>query len=493
MEKNKKELIIRILIVWIILIIFVLTVYSFIKIDEKENIKHKIDNEIVKPVIKEEFTSASLKVINTYDGVISVDNKTNEILLSSNDDDIDHYIIGKIGELYDDKISVEKENNDMKYGSYQIYKSKDSYYYINTKNNTKSDYYVSIKPLTYFNSIKEIYDYLILESEDKFSLLSVADDKVIDLDDRIINLYIKEDYNDYVVSNNPNYIIIEDKNNKFGLMKLDGEIVIDFKYDYLSNSINKDEFIFYKDNKFGIINSKDEVILNNEYDTIYYINNYKILSKNNKFGVFYNDKQIVDYTIDGNIDFKMIGNNLYISNKNKSYLINSKGIKKQIDNKIIDIGYIDEENKSDYFFYTVNENNDKLTITFYDNDFYEYYTLNIPYEKMYKYSLNITPLNKYCIYKIKLKYDLEGDISKDKTYYIDLFNSKEINEKDALYEYFDNGYGYILDDNILKIYKNDEVINAFNNIHKYLGNYNFSSINKNKSTIYEIEFKKETK
>ena len=492
MEKDKKELIIRGIIVWVSLILFILSIYTFIKLNEKD-IKHKIDNEIVKPVIKEEFTTAALKVVKTYDGIISVDDSKNEILLSSNEDGIDHYVIGEIGNIYNEEKSVKKENNENKYGDYEIIKNKNNSYYLNTKTNIKSDYYVSIKPLTYYNGIKYITDYLVLENEDNMLLLNIGTDETIKLDDRIINLYIKEEYNDYVISNNPNYIIIENKDNKFGLMKTNGDIVIDFKYDYLSNSINKDEFIFYEDNKFGIINSKDEVLLNNEYDTIYYIDNYKILSKNNKFGVLYNDNQIVDYNIDGNINFKMIGNNLYIINKNNSYLINSKGVKKELNNEVFDLGYIDEENKSDYYFYTVIENNDKLNIIFYDNDFYEYYKLSIPYENIYNYSLNITPLKKYCIYKIDLKYSLEGDTSKDKTYYIDLFNSKEISEKEALYEYFDNGYGYILDNDTLKIYKNDELINTFNNIHDYLGNYNFSNINKNKSTIYEVEFKKEIK
>lgn len=494
MEKDKKELIIRVFIVWILLIFFILSIYTFIKLNGKDNIKHKIDNEIVKPVIKEEYTNVSLKEIKTYDGIISIDDKTNEILLSSNEDDIDHYIIGEIGNLYNEYKTIKKDtDDDNKYGNYEIVNNKNSSYYINTKTNTKSDYYVSIKPLTYYNGSEYITDYLVLENEDNLLLLNIKTDETIKLDDNIINLYIKEDYNDYVVSNNPNYIIIENKDNKFGLMNTNGDIVIDFKYDYLSNSINKDEFIFFKDNKFGIINSKDEVILNNEYDTIYYIDNYKILSKDNKFGVIYNNNLIVDYKIDNNIKFKMIGNNLYIINKNNSYVINSKGIKKELNNEVFDLGYIDEENKSDYYFYTVIENNDKLNIIFYDNDFYEYYKLSIPYEKIYNYNINITPLKKYCIYKIDLKYSLEGDTSKDKTYYIDLFNSKEISEKTAVYEYFDNGYGFILDNDTLKIYKNDELINTFDNIHDYLGNYNFSSINKNKSTIYEIEFKKEIK
>ena len=120
MEKDKKELIIRGIIIWVLIILFVLVVYTFIKLNGKETIKHKIDNEIVKPVIKEEFTTTSLKVIKTYDGIISVDDSTNEILLSSNEDDIDHYVIGEIGNIYNEAKSVKKETNENKYGNYDV-------------------------------------------------------------------------------------------------------------------------------------------------------------------------------------------------------------------------------------------------------------------------------------------------------------------------------------------------------------------------------------
>ena len=71
----------------------------------------------------------------------------------------------------------------------------------------------------------------------------------------------------------------------------------------------------------------------------------------------------------------------------------------------------------------------------------------------------------------------------------DLLESrKEIDEIDALYKYFDNGYGYILKDNVLKVYKNKEKLEEFNNINAYLGGYLFST---DDNSIIELTFQKE--
>ena len=68
------------------------------------------------------------------------------------------------------------------------------------------------------------------------------------------------------------------------------------------------------------------------------------------------------------------------------------------------------------------------------------------------------------------------------------FFSLQIKEIDALYKYFDNGYGYTLKDNVLKIYKNKEELETFDNIKSYLGGYLFST---NDNSIIKLEFHKE--
>ena len=120
-------------------------------------------------------------------------------------------------------------------------------------------------------------------------------------------------------------------------------------------------------------------------------------------------------------------------------------------------------------------------------DFYQYYAFSIPYDKAYKYSLSIDNIINTSFYKVKLTYEVSKELNN--YYYIDLFNSKTVDES-VLLKYFENGYSFILNDNnILKIFKNEELISEYTNIDYYLGGYYFSKGN----SIYEITFKKDSK
>ena len=65
-------------------------------------------------------------------------------------------------------------------------------------------------------------------------------------------------------------------------------------------------------------------------------------------------------------------------------------------------------------------------------------------------------------------------------------NTREITEKDALYKYLDNGYGFIDDYKSIRVYKNDELIKEFKDSYTYVGGYYFI----NGKSIYELSFEK---
>ena len=101
------------------------------------------------------------------------------------------------------------------------------------------------------------------------------------------------------------------------------------------------------------------------------------------------------------------------------------------------------------------------------------------------YAAQITTTKKTLYASRGSIYDVNGNYD---TIYLDLINSREIKEIDALYKYFDNGYGYTLKDNVLKVYKNKDELEKFDNIKSYLGGYLFST---NDNSIIELEFHKE--
>ena len=289
---------------------------------------------------------------------------------------------------------------------------------------------------------------------------------------------------------------------KCGLIDYNGNILIDFVYDNV-NYIDKDFIIATKNEKQGIINYKNAYKLSFDYDYIDKYGNYIIAVKDFKLSV-YNDnlKLIIDnisvdvaesdvlYNFYLNID---TNKNLYINveeeNINHLYLLNNKKLLKKIDSPG-NIDYLFNNDIIEFITFSYNDNN-KLYVVFYDTDLYEYYTFSkeiktnidstIQIEKNYKNK-------KY--YNISIYYDLKDY---NKTYYVDLINSKEIDEITALGKHFSNGYTWTITNDKLNVYKEKELLNSFNGNYTHINEYTFMDNNNGKGKIINIEFKKETR
>ena len=503
---KKSTIIINLLLASCILSILILSLYAYIS-DLKSNNKHKFD---IIPKIIEDFNTSELKLINDYENeytTLYYNEKNKEIIGKIDDEEkLKYDVIGKYGKLYKSPIHIENnyialESNS--FGNYSIEKDEEGNDYLIDKNGITTKSYETITPIYYkINDILKV-DYLFLRDKNTSFLLNIKDNKLNNLNERYELIKINNNKTDKY--NNPKYLIAK-KNNKYGLIEYNGNIVLDYIYDELDNYTSKDEYIIKKDKLYGMINSKGEYIINNSYDDIKQIENYIILLKNNKISILYNNKIIVDETIVYNYsklpdNIHVINDSLYIItsidaeefsksflDNSGSYLINKEGKIKKIDGYLNGIYKIKENYQEELsFLYSINENNTKLLITVYDLDFYQYYAFSIPYDKAYKYSLSIDNIINTEFYKVKLTYEVSKELNN--YYYIDLFNSKTVDES-VLLKYFDNGYSFILNDNnILKIFKNEELISEYTDIDYYLGGYYFSKGN----SIYEITFKKDSK
>ena len=167
-----------------------------------------------------------------------------------------------------------------------------------------------------------------------------------------------------------------------------------------------------------------------------------------------------------------------------SYIISSKGIDRSftVESNIEPLYTEDDDYTNVKYYYSISTNDNKVTVTFYDTDYYEYYKYTTKKLINSKYSYSVYLINNICY--IEIYYEATG---KYDSIYLDLTNSKEISEIDALYKYFDNGYGYTLKDNVLTVYKDKEELNKFENINTYLGKYLFSTTD---DEIIELEFQK---
>ena len=243
------------------------------------------------------------------------------------------------------------------------------------------------------------------------------------------------------------------------------------------------------------------------------IGNYKLEIKDNKIGVYYNNKIIVDYTIDyvvsgseiegnGHLTNDMVmlsGNDLVLRNSSfywdhdvitslderpfKTYLITPTGIGKVYN------GYLNELYDTNYM-YAIDVENSK--VTFFNNKLDEVYSF---YNKEVINNNTIDELNKKhdssiikdtissyaCYYTTKENYCyLNGK-------YIDILAQKEISEKEAYYVSLNNNYGYTLINNELSIYKNNEIVQSYKDIKGACGEY-IIKYEDNNYGLYKIVF-----
>ena len=512
----KRNLIIRIVLAVLSIGLMILLFFTYIQNKNHENIKHKIDTSPI-PKITEHFKDTDMNVIGSYINSINYDSVTKEITTKSNDNSIDYLVIGKYGNIYQNPIEIKKDaiTND-KYGDYELFcDDNNRFYYLNIQNGKKSKAYKCREGfnnrdvIKYKNKDKIVSDYIVLYGTDNIDLFNYRDGKVTSLDSKIVEVYpfIYENDSNIFDSNYINYLVAKNDENKIGLIDYNGKVILDFEYDSIKNYINKDEYVACKDNKCGLIDSKGKEILKFEYDNIIYSFKYKILTRGNTAAVMYDNKIIIDFILpfdnNGAYDF---GSLKYVYNdktgmlllttcasydystqtfwdNSRTYLINNKGIVRKFD------GYLETLHGNDnelLYLYNIYKGNQRYGITFYDIDLYEYYSTNINFNSNYDYSITIDNLshNKY-YYDIKLTYN-DTVIHT----YIDLLNSKKLNEKKANYQYFKNGYAFTLVDGKLNIYKENEVIDSYDNITMYLGNYYYVRKTNNGYEILELKFNK---
>jgi len=493
MNNKKEDIIVNMILAMIGINIILISILLYNKTIKDRFIDNKEDYV---PKIKTNYERVNLVNYKNGDGEIKYNKTDNKIYSYLNECNNEIYtLIGEYGNIYPTSDNIISNYDKNKINSYTINfdENEKKYYYINETNKEKSELYNYIS-IAWYDENKS--NHIIMYDEFKYYILNVNNNDLIELDNNLSILINSEQYYD------KNYLIIKNNDNKYGIINYDGNVIIEPIYDNIK--ILENSFVVKLNNKVGIIN-KNEILVPLEYQYIFKEGNYFITFKNNKIGVLNENYQtIVENIINTNLkdptclfdDCKLdymieqYENKLYILNNisdtENNYLINNKGIENVLTNELKKI-YKDNKIK---YFYETNYNGNHIYLTIYDLDFEEYYRLEL-YNSNNNYELSITNIENTNYYTINIENYEKEDITYN-TYYIDLFNSKKITELDALYKYFDNGYGYTLDINgILKIYKNDKLLDSFTNINGYLGNYYFFSNSiSGKYTIYNLEFKK---
>lgn len=495
MSKNTKKALIYTLSILIFIIIIAIIVIV-VALDEKEVTEEPFIEET--PVITEDFNLVNLNLLKDYSGNIYIDENNDIIEADYNSS----YYIGTFGKLYTNKIEIQKNNIDEEYiiKDHVIKTTSDGYMYFTHENN-KSNLYDRITPIYFHNDQdNSLCNYLLLtnckNSEcnlGSYQIYNLIDKTYANVDNRInsFEYYYSNDY--YIYENS--YLPFK-AGNKYVLIDFNGQIVYESDYEYIDN-ISERHYVFKQNGFYGIMDSKFEVVVGAKYETINYVDGYYILIKDNLLSVLNeNFKVLVNNNISVVLeDFTHLykahtkNNILYLqtykSKRNLGndilYIINNKGIvRKQQGN----YKTIEDDNGNILYFFDVVYSNNTLAIHYYDSDLYEYYVYTTPTLSDLNSYEEIDKLMNGKYHEIEFKFK-DGTSN---TIYIDLFNSREISLMDLKYKYFENGYGFVLNDGKLDIYKEKELLESFDNVEYYLGGYMFSSGNK----IFKVEFKKDS-
>ena len=505
---NKKKIII---VLSSVLVLFIVCLFIVINITKKEEPKKEEEPKVdTKPKITEEYTKVEIETLKEYNKYLEFEDNMVYYYQSPY-----KYIVYKNGKILDDLEVISIDDNS-KYAQYISFETYDFYitnnyddYCVKNKQNNEIECYDEI---TTISNLQDSIDFLLLENYNdegnQIYILNPNNGKLVDLTPINANYiygssyYGNEDGN--IIVKDYNYLQACDSFNKCGLIDYDGNKVIDFVYDSV-DCIDKDYIIVTKDDKQGIVNYKNAYKLPLEYNYINIFNDYIITVKDFKLTVYNKNLKVILNNIDVdtsesdtlyNFNVNYNNNYLYINvyeeNINHLYLINNNKLAKKVDSKG-ELEYLYSDNFNlNYIIFKYEENNE-LYVVFYDTDLYEYYTFTKEIINNMDYNVSVFEdyINKK-YYRILIDYD---STKYNKYYYIDIINSKEIDEITALGRHFSNGYTYTIINNKLNIYKEKELLTSFDGSFTHLNEYEFlqDKTNDMPAKIVKLNFIKETR
>ena len=301
------------------------------------------------------------------DGVISkvLDLDTN-VLFEGNEDYSDLYV-GTDGELY---LLFYEDINKLDSLNLYVFKNKEL---VEVKSFKEEGYYFT--PLVYSGDdaqllgiVGERYSY---ESDDfaTNSKIYLINGKEYETDKvRLTGDNVRLAVDEPIVTYNSRYVVAIDtlKDYKHGVFDLNkGEMIVNTKYDGLYSTKNGN-YIAVKNKKAGIINIKSKILVDFKYDFISDEGNFFVIASNNKLGILDKDYKVViepkfTFQEDKNIGFSYqpcCG----ADNSFKAYKFNDKFVL-----KVNEYELIDDLNYKVHETYVIDESGEYITIQ--ENDF----------------------------------------------------------------------------------------------------------------------------
>lgn len=214
--------------------------------------------------------------------------------------------------LFQEEFNLYKDENDEKalYITLNSKKINDDMYYVTISNDTTIKSYVyNAKTGKKLYEADDYISMLKLPSDKEYKYFVVGDKELVRIEDfksifkqtdiTIVGDTTRLSTDDDIVSNNQKYLVISSKTadeeqQKYGLIDLDGNIIIPVSYDDMFFKTDNTRYIVAKkDGKYGIISSTNEELLQFNYNAIEVYDNNIVLVKDNYLGIMDNELKLI--------------------------------------------------------------------------------------------------------------------------------------------------------------------------------------------------------
>ncbi len=387
MDKEKRN---RYIVVFVVVILLIVVIaFAIFGIINNKNKDEKLVNVKINQIYSSDYD------LNTFD---------NSYFIGSYDDKvIDVIIDGKGQEVF-------KGLGDFKYDN--IYKMKDDRYLIYSVVDEKFVTYIfdgtdikqfyEIDDVSYVNPI--IYKGLDNEYIIGFASIVKDDLYLYNLNSSgilVVNdASLVGDYNDNGVyyTYNENYLVVKNLDNLMGVIDINGNVIIDYKYKNIINTYDEAFIVQNTKGKYGVVDKDNKALIKIKYKVIdYFKDYYLVVNTSNKMALYSNEYEkitgfdmnydtLLEYDLRSEynsinlkkIDGKVVVVNNYLEDKNgieydkhNLYVIDGNSIVKKI--KQVGFDYSDV-----LYIYDKDYN-----VTIYDNNFEVLFDFKIDDAKKY--------------------------------------------------------------------------------------------------------------
>lgn len=214
--------------------------------------------------------------------------------------------------LFQEEFNLYKDENDEKalYITLNSKKITDDMYYVTISNDsTIKSYVYNAKTGKKLYEADDYISMLKLPSDKEYKYFVVGDKELVRIEDfksifkqtdiTIVGDTTRLSTDDDIVSNNQKYLVISSKTadeeqQKYGLIDLEGNIIIPVSYDDMFFKTDNTRYIVAKkDGKYGIISSTNEELLPFNYNAIEVYDNNIVLVKDNYLGIMDNELKLI--------------------------------------------------------------------------------------------------------------------------------------------------------------------------------------------------------